>query len=179
MRLNLVEIAQLYHPKGNSEAASAPISSGATLSEGVVAGGAGAAALGRALRLGREVLRPVLAPRAADAGAGAAPPVVDVAVVLARHLGVVQQRAQPTEEVRVDELAGALPPEVLIVQVVVGVQPVQVGGQLARRRELVHVDVRLERRALLVVLGTRAHHNWNYVVAAKKSYNLLKVFKFY
>ena len=145
----------------NLEAAPSPIACGAALSERVVAGGAGAAE-----GFGREVLllRSVLAPRAADAGAGAAPPLVDVAVIFARHLGVVQQRAQPTEEVSVDELAGALPPEVLIVQVVVRVQPVQVGGQLARRREFVHVDVRLERRALLVVLGTRAHHNRNYVV---------------
>jgi hypothetical protein len=109
-------------------------------------------------------LGPMFAPRCFDARVWAAPPLGDVCVVLARHLGVVQHRAHSTPEMRVDDFAGALPPEVLVVQVVVGVQPVQVGGQLARRRELVHVDVRHERRAPLIIHRTRAHHDGNHVV---------------
>lgn len=64
----------------------------------------------RLLLLGVDLEPVVLPPRSVDAGACAAPPVVDVLVVLAVAL-VVQHGAQPAHEVRVDELARALPPE--------------------------------------------------------------------
>jgi len=50
------------------------------------------------------------------------PPALHVRVALGRRVVVVQQRAQPTEELRIDKLASALPSEVLVVQVVVSVQ---------------------------------------------------------
>ena len=48
------------------------------------------------------------APAASDAGALAAPPRVDVVVVL-RVILVVKQSAEAAEEVRVDEFAGVFP----------------------------------------------------------------------
>lgn len=52
-----------------------------------------------------------LAPGPVDAGAGSSPPVVDVFDVRRKllELRVVQHRAHAAEELRVDELAGALP----------------------------------------------------------------------
>jgi len=56
------------------------------------------------------------------------PPALQVRVVLGRRVVVVEHRAQPTEELRVDKLASALPPEVLVVLVVVSVQLPKVFG---------------------------------------------------
>lgn len=108
----------------------------------------------------RQVVFP---PRAGRADALASPPLVHVLVGFRRPV-VVQHRAHAAPEERVDELAGALPPEVRVVQLVVAVETVEVRGQLLRRLELVHVDVRAVRRATGVVRRVRAHHDRQDVV---------------
>lgn len=110
----------------------------------------------------------MLAPRAGRADTLASPPLVHVLVILGRTVVVVQHRADPAPEVRVDELAGALPAEVRVVQLVVAVQPVQVLGELLRRLELVHVDVGTIRRAARVIRGMGAHHDGQHVVPVKE-----------
>jgi len=80
----------------------------------------------------------------------------------------VQHRAHSAPKVRIDELAGALPAEVRVVQLVVAVQPVQVLGELPRRLELVHVDVRPVRRAARVIGRMGAHHDGQDVVPANE-----------
>ena len=79
-------------------------------------------------------------------------------------IGGVGHGAHAAPELGVDEVSGSLPAEVLVVEGVVGVELVQVGGQLARRREVVDVDVRVRWRHLAVVLGRRSHHHRDDVV---------------
>lgn len=93
-----------------------------------------------------------------------APPVVDIRVVFGRSTVVMQHRAQPAEELGVDKLAGALPQEVLVVQLVVRVQPVQVLGQPPRRFVIVHVQVRPLRHHPLVILPASSHRDRQHVM---------------
>ena len=81
-------------------------------------------------------------------------------------VGGVGHGAHAAPELRVDEVACTLPPEVVVVEGVVGVELAQIGGEFARRREVVDVDVRARWRHLAVVLWRRAHHHRYDVVAA-------------
>lgn len=120
-----------------------------------------------------ELVLALLAPGPRRADAGAPPPRVHVPVRLGPDV-VVQQRAQPAEEVRVYELAGALPPEVAVVHLVVLVQLVEVRGQRLGRLEVVHVDVRVLRRGAGVVLGLGAHRDGDYVAPQPVDEELLR-----
>jgi hypothetical protein len=77
----------------------------------------------------------------------------------------VDEHAQAAEELGVDVLPDALPPEVRVVEVVVLVDLVQIFGEQLRRREHVDVDEGLERRETDVVLRARAHHYGHDVVS--------------
>ncbi len=81
---------------------------------------------------------------------------------------VVQHGAHPAHELGVDELPRALPPEVGVVLVIVGVQLPQVLGQLLGAGEVVHVDVRVLGRRPLVVLRPGAHGDGDHIVAGRK-----------
>lgn len=70
-------------------------------------------------------------PRGGRAYAVASPPLVHVLVKFRRPV-VVQHRANTAPEVGVDELAGALPAKVRIVQLVVTVQAMKILGELSR-----------------------------------------------
>jgi len=71
----------------------------------------------------------------------------------------MQHGTYPAPEIRIDELAGALPTKVRVVQVIVAVQPMQILGELLRRLEFVHVDVGTVRRAARVIRRMGAHHD--------------------
>lgn len=109
----------------------------------------------------------MLAPRISRANPVASPPLVHVLIILGQTI-VVQHGAHSTPEVRVDELAGALPAKVRVVQIVVAVQSMQVLGELLRRLELVHVDVGTIRRAAGVICRMGAHHDGQHVVSEGK-----------
>lgn len=115
----------------------------------------------------------VLPPRVGRAHALPSPPLVHVFVILGRTV-VVQHRAHPAPEVRVDELAGPLPAEVRVVQLVVAVQPMQILGELLRRLELVHVDVGTVWRAVRVIRRMGAHHDRQDVVPESINEELLR-----
>ena len=105
-----------------------------------------------------------LAPRVSRANTFSAPPLIDVLVMLARSLLVVQHGANSAPEVRVDEFTGAFPPEVRIVEIVIGVETMQILGQFTRRFKFVDVNVRTIRRAASVVCWVCSHHYGQYVV---------------
>lgn len=116
-------------------------------------------------------------PRPLCTDARPVPPLVDIRVPLAGRpdrVPVVQHGTDATPEVRVDELACALPLEVAVVQVVVLVQHMQVLGQLLGRRELVHVDVGLIGRHRSIVLRWRTHHNGQHIPVQRVDKELLR-----
>ena len=113
------------------------------------------------------LLGTVLAPRGVDASVGASPPLSDIGVVFTRHLWIMEHRAQPTQKVSVDDLTGAFPLEIFVIQGVVIVQFMQIGGQLVWRREFVHVDVGFEGCASLIILWRCAHYDWNHIMPDK------------
>ena len=78
----------------------------------------------------------------------------------------MQHGAQPTEEIYVDELAGAFPSEVGVVQIVIFVQAMEICGKFCRRIKLFYVDVRVVRSAVCVIFWSCAHHNGQNVVSA-------------
>ena len=94
-------------------------------------------------------------------------PLSDVRIPHGVPFGGVCHGTDAAPELGVDEVSGSLPSEVRVVARVVCVELSQVGGQLSRRRELIDVDVRVWWRHLEVVLGRRAHHNRDDVVAMK------------
>lgn len=75
----------------------------------------------------------------------------------------MQDGADAAPEVRVDELTGALPLEVRVVQLVVLVEYMQILGQLFGRGKLVDVYVGSTWSTHLVVLGSGAHYNWQHL----------------
>ena len=81
-------------------------------------------------------------------------------------IGGVGHSAHAAPELGVDEVACPLPPEVVVVEGVVGVEFAQIGSEFARRREVVDVDVRARWRHLAVVLWRRTHHHRYDIVAA-------------
>lgn len=89
------------------------------------------------------------------------PPVIEVTVPsgLPELLLVMESGAHPAPVVRIDELPGALPLEVGVVQLFIPIQDVQVLRQFLRRGELIHVDVGTTRSTHLVVFRTGTHHN--------------------
>jgi len=69
----------------------------------------------------------------------------------------VKQSTQTTPVGRLDRYPLRLPPEVLVVQCIVGVENAQIGGELASRTEVVDVDVWVRRKNGGVVVWTSAH----------------------
>lgn len=114
---------------------------------------------------GRYQVLGCLPPRPPRAGARAPPPVVYVPVGLVGEV-IVQHSTKSAEEIRVDELPGALPPEVGVVEVVICVQTVQVRSQFLRRLEFIHVDVGAVRRSARIVFGPGSHYNRQDIAAA-------------
>ena len=108
----------------------------------------------------------MLAPRSNRAYPVAPPPIVHVLVKFWRPI-VVQHGAHATPKVRVDEFAGTFPAKVRIIQLVVSIQTMKILGQLFRRFELVHVDVRTVWRASSIVRWMGTHYNWQNVVSRK------------
>lgn len=109
----------------------------------------------------RFFARQKISPRAVRADSSAAPPLVNILIPLAprhRHL-VVQHRAHATPKKRIDELTGALPPKVRIIQLVVLVEHCQIFGQLLGRRKLIYVNVRSIWGCLHIILRPGAHHD--------------------
>lgn len=77
--------------------------------------------------------------------------------------GCSESERVPKESV--DESAGAFPLEVRVVELVVLVELVEIVGEHFGRLVVVHVDVRVVRGLALIVVGVRAHHNWQHIVA--------------
>lgn len=77
----------------------------------------------------------------------------------------MQHRAHTTPIVCVDELTGALPLEVRVVQLVVLVEYVQIVGQFLVRRELIDMDVRTIGSRIHVILRPGAHDDRQYIAA--------------
>ena len=93
------------------------------------------------------------------------PPLVEVAVPHHGLVVVVQHGAQSTPELGIDELAGALPREVFVVQLVRLVEPVQILREVLGGREIFDVNVRVRRCRAGVVLFPAAHYDGNNVVS--------------
>jgi len=70
-----------------------------------------------------------------------APPLLEIEIPHLRFVAVVEHRAESTPELGVDELSGALPRKVVVVQLVRLVQTVEVLGEVLRRGEVLDVDV--------------------------------------
>lgn len=85
----------------------------------------------------------------------------------------MQRRADPAPVVRVDELTGALPLEVRVVQLVVLVEYVQILGQLFGRGKLIDVYVGTTWRTHLIVLGPSAHYYRQYLAIQRIHKELL------
>jgi len=100
-------------------------------------------------------------PGSRRADSGSPPPVVEIRVPpgFPQLLLVVERGAHPAPVVRVDELPGALPLEVRVVQLVVAIQDAQILRQLLGRGELVYVDVRPPWGTHLVILRPGPHHD--------------------
>lgn len=114
----------------------------------------------------RMVMR-VFLPIAGRANARSVPPRVQVLYVAVQSgreiIVVVQHGTRPAQQFRIDELAGAYPAEVAIVQFVVAVQHVQVVAQHLDRFEIVHVQVRPIRSTIRIVIRMGAHRDWQHV----------------
>jgi len=96
------------------------------------------------------------------------PPFLKVTVPHSRFLLVVQHRAQPTPELRVDELPGAFPRKIFVVQLVGLVQTVKVLGEIFSGRKILDVDVRMWRSCAFIIFFSTSHYNWNYIVSVQK-----------
>jgi hypothetical protein len=118
--------------------------------------------------------------------AGAVPPsrVVSVPVNVWRRSGLdcpVQHGAKTTpHEVKLVryQLPVVLPPEVLVVQSVVGVEQVQVFCQMFWRWEIVDVNIRMRRKLAGVVIRMCSHHDRYKIISAStyvKATNLRKM----
>ena len=82
-----------------------------------------------------------------DANSGTSPPVIE-ATEYRMVTGVscfVQHCAQPTPKLCVDEVAGALPEKVGVIEIVVLVEDLEIVGEVLWRFEVVDVDVRPRR----------------------------------
>lgn len=86
----------------------------------------------------------------------------------------MQHGAHAAPVVGVDELTGALPFKVGIVQLVVLVQNVQIVGQLLVRRELVHMYVGTVWRRIHIVLRPGAHNDGQNISAQRIHEKLLR-----
>ena len=104
------------------------------------------------------------AARGRHAHALASPPVVHVAVTGTVVVGLVQQATHAAHEFCVDELPGALPSEVRVVQGVVFVDFVQEFRQRSRTVEIVDVDVRVGRGDGSVVLWGSTHRHRQHII---------------
>lgn len=105
----------------------------------------------------RDVVSGVVPP-VQRTGAIGTPPILDIGVIMARNVGVVQHGTEATPELGVDELSHGLPPEVVVVEGVVLVEGVEVGGQFPRRGEVLHVYVGVGWSSGQVVLPPSSHH---------------------
>ena len=106
------------------------------------------------------------------------PPAVEVRVPHRRLFVVVEQGTEAAPELGVDELAGVFPGEVAVVEAIVLVQLVKVLGQFEWRRVVFDVYVGVGRRFPRVVHLSTSHDDWNNVVPAKYTQQILISFKF-
>jgi len=93
------------------------------------------------------------------AGAPVTPPSAEIAVPHFRFVAIVQQRAEAAPELGVDELTAALPREVLVVQLVRLVEPVQVLGEIFGGSKVLDVDVGVRGSGSPIILPPTSHHD--------------------
>ena len=83
----------------------------------------------------------------------------------------MQHGAHTAHKVGVDERAGALPLEILVVGRVVEAQVFKVLSQGLWGQEVLHVDVGVRRCYLVVVRPGCTQYDWNDVISKKKGLN--------